>query len=145
MILHKRRQIATGCLEADIEGAREKLRSYCDPKQYWRYHRKKRQSRTGLIYFIEADGLDAIKIGFTTDIGKRLADLKTALPVQLRLIGSVVGPASLEQSIHKSLKEHRITGEWFRRQPALDEMSKHNVDVSLIISLARRKRKMLSA
>jgi len=129
VILDGGKEIATGFSEIEQAFAEERLEQYCDPRQYWRFHRKKRATRQGTIYFIEAIGLDYVKVGFTTDLEKRMADLRTALPVRLMLLGSITGPATLEGELHTALAAHRHTGEWFAKAPAIEAMRSYGVDV----------------
>lgn len=71
------------------------------------------------VYFIEAVGLDKVKVGIADDVGRRLAGLQTASPVELRLLAAVPGDESLEQRIHASLSRYRVRGEWFFLTPAV--------------------------
>ena len=64
-----------------------------------------------MIYFIEHAGL--IKIGFATNIEKRLESFKTAIPAFVRL-GSMEGSRGHERAIHNALAFYREKGEWFR-------------------------------
>lgn len=73
------------------------------------------------VYFIEAVGLDLIKIGFANNIASRLASLQTASPVTLRLLGTVPGGRALERFYHDCFSDQRARGEWFRRCPELDK------------------------
>lgn len=75
----------------------------------------------GSIYFI-GNAMDGpIKIGFTSDSNpvRRLAQLQTASPDELRVMGLVHGHKSLERKIHAFIDLHCIRGEWFERKPAL--------------------------
>lgn len=72
------------------------------------------------VYFIEAVGLDLIKIGFALRLSERIAELQTASPVPLRLLGSVLGGRDLERFYHDCFADQRVKGEWFRRCPELD-------------------------
>lgn len=75
--------------------------------------------RLGKIYFIANGENDLIKIGFTSDIGKRFADLKTGSPVSLTLIDCVPALKSTERWIHAFLKDQRSYGEWFEEDDLL--------------------------
>jgi hypothetical protein len=65
----------------------------------------------GKVYFVECAG--AIKIGFSTNLEKRLLNLNTGAPAKLVLIGAIDGPQILEGAIHAHLDIFRTTGEWF--------------------------------
>jgi len=71
-----------------------------------------------VVYFIRAGARGPIKIGSTSDLGKRLASLQTASPQRLQLVGAIPGGAELERAIHARLSEFRISGgEWFGPAP----------------------------
>lgn len=71
----------------------------------------------GYVYFIRNG--EAIKIGFTDNIKRRLAGLQTSSHTTLELIGSVSAGALDELSIHARFAHLRIRGEWFRAEPDL--------------------------
>ena len=68
----------------------------------------------GFIYAIEAEGREYIKIGFSTNVERRLAALQTGTPDELRLIAHWPGTLAEERQIHLKLKEWRIVREWFK-------------------------------
>lgn len=70
------------------------------------------------VYFIQSGDGGPIKIGYSTNVAVRLADLQTASPHDLTLLASLPGGPKLEKVIHRGFDEHRIKGEWFR--PAED-------------------------
>lgn len=67
------------------------------------------------VYFVEADGLGLVKIGYALDVRKRFIALMTASPVRLTLLGTLPGGAKLEAAIHAQLADHRAHGEWFHK------------------------------
>lgn len=69
------------------------------------------------VYFVEAVGLDLIKIGHSIDLMKRLVSLLTSSPARLFVIGSIPGGRQKEREIHVALHAHRSHGEWFRKTP----------------------------
>jgi T5orf172 domain len=74
----------------------------------------------GYIYAI-TDGT-AIKIGWTARHPRsRLAQLQTASPAELQLIGAVLASAYQERTVHHRFASHRIRGEWFRHVPEIVE------------------------
>ncbi len=81
---------------------------------------------TGFVYFIEAVGLRAVKIGFSHDPQHRLAELQPSCPVQLRLLAAVPGTESIESTLHHKFLNQRIHGEWFHleKDSPLDRMVK---------------------
>lgn len=76
--------------------------------------------RSGLIYFIEAEIANLVKIGYTRNIQSRVGGLATFSPVRLRLIGLIYGSTADEEALHRQLAAHRSHGEWFRRSPEMD-------------------------
>jgi hypothetical protein len=80
---------------------------------------------TGYVYFIEAMGLDRIKIGFTTDAPMaRRSQLQGACPVELDLLGFSPGGAErdarrYETKLHETFGPFRVRGEWFEAVPIM--------------------------
>ncbi len=76
-----------------------------------------------MIYFVQADGVGHIKIGFTDgeDAAVRLATLQVGSPVPLRLLGVIRGTLSDEKDLHRRFAAHRVVGEWFK--PVADLMA----------------------
>ncbi|NQT15096.1 MAG: GIY-YIG nuclease family protein [Planctomycetes bacterium] len=73
-----------------------------------------------VVYFIEAVGLDRIKIGRSQDADARLESLRTGSPVPLRLLG-VIPPGGKEGEIHRAFAASREHREWFASTPELME------------------------
>jgi hypothetical protein len=69
------------------------------------------------IYFIEAVGMDLIKIGYTIDPVKRFMGMLTTSPAPLSLLGSIWGGPRREAEIHAQLEPYRLHGEWFKKVP----------------------------
>jgi excisionase family DNA binding protein len=74
-----------------------------------------------LIYFIQAEEIGHIKIGFTgdEDSAERLRALQTGSPVRLQLLGEIPGDELDERTIHQKFAAARVNGEWFRAIPQL--------------------------
>ena len=74
-----------------------------------------RQSE-GFVYFITAGPRwkSPIKVGWALDPTRRIRELQTGNPRNLKLISSAPGDIGLEQLIHSILREYRLAGEWFR-------------------------------
>ncbi|MEU7298441.1 GIY-YIG nuclease family protein [Streptomyces exfoliatus] len=60
-----------------------------------------------------AEGLDAFKIGTTTDAGKRLGSLQTGLPLTLSVLWTCEGGRDLGRALHEEFRTYRQRGEWF--------------------------------
>jgi hypothetical protein len=65
------------------------------------------------VYIIEAVGLDRIKVGFTSDLVKRLRTIQTSCPAPVLLIAVIRGGRETERDIHRTLRPYRAYGEWF--------------------------------
>lgn len=72
-----------------------------------------------VVYFIEAVGLDLIKIGYALDPWTRFTNMMTMSPAPLSLLGVLDGGAKLECAIHEQLAADRAHGEWFHKTPAV--------------------------
>lgn len=70
-------------------------------------------SERSVVYVIGAVGTRLIKIGQTTDIRRRLADLSTGSPVQLSVLWTAPGDQRLESDLHCYFRRQRRHGEWF--------------------------------
>lgn len=72
------------------------------------------------VYFVQAEGLGCIKIGFTDGrVADRLRSLQTACPARLKTLGVMQGTASTERGLHRRFAHLRISGEWFRAEKEL--------------------------
>ena len=65
-----------------------------------------------MIYLISYDN-QFLKIGYTKNITKRLAQLQTSIPIKLEVFHLIDGDISLEKEIHVLFKDLRTQGEWF--------------------------------
>jgi hypothetical protein len=68
-----------------------------------------------VVYFIEAIGVDLLKIGHTDrDVETRLRELQTGNPHTLRIAAMMQGDTATERSLHEQYKHLRVNGEWFK-------------------------------
>lgn len=69
-----------------------------------------------MIYFIQAEVIGNIKIGFTDadDADVRLAALQTGSPVPLKILATIPGSQEDEKNLHRRFWAHRVCGEWFK-------------------------------
>lgn len=75
---------------------------------------RKPRGRMGKVYLVEAVGVQAVKIGFTSGcVQKRLEYLQTGSPHELRVVASVDADKGFETDLHKMLADYRIRGEWY--------------------------------
>lgn len=76
-----------------------------------------RPRSSGWIYFIQAG--DFVKIGFATDVDKRLKALETGSPVDLVVLSTERGTMEDEAYYHRKFADLRARGEWFRYGDAI--------------------------
>jgi len=99
------------------DGFSAKCKSCADTDNAGR-SRKYRAKITSLarevVYFIMWQELDAIKIGFTSNLVHRFRALKVSLPGTMSVMGVISGGAKLEKSVQNLFKELHIRGEWYR-------------------------------
>ena len=65
------------------------------------------------VYFLEAIGIEKIKIGVSGNLRNRLKQLENASPVPVRLLLHLPGGVDLEDRIHCALAEAHSHGEWY--------------------------------
>ena len=80
---------------------------------------------TGLIYFVRQGQNGPVKIGWSTDVRKRLVHIQTYNPEKLQCLGVMEGSARDEHALHRRFRDHHIHGEWFRPAPELMEFIGH--------------------
>lgn len=73
---------------------------------------------SGFVYAIAA-GNDRVKIGWSSDLMKRLTKLQTDCPDEVRLLGVVPATVRQEQELHRLLAAYCISREWFRLEGAV--------------------------
>lgn len=71
------------------------------------------RKHVGYVYFILSEQSKSVKIGYSSTPEKRLDNLQTGSPVQLKLIGKLQATKSDEASFHAHYQEYRTHGEWF--------------------------------
>jgi hypothetical protein len=79
-----------------------------------------------MIYFVEALGADAIKIGYTRGLAdgtphSRVSAIQTNCPLKLKLLATTPGSYDYERELHSRFTDDWIRGDWFRASPALRE------------------------
>ena len=65
------------------------------------------------IYSIYCPNKNQIKIGYATDPLKRLASLQTGTTDRLDILTTFSGGLKEERQLHETLKNYRVSGEWF--------------------------------
>lgn len=68
-----------------------------------------------IIYFVQIQPGRQIKIGWTTDLEKRIAQIKNSLPEKktLNILGTMEGTRRDEGRLHKRFAELKTRGEWY--------------------------------
>jgi hypothetical protein len=66
-----------------------------------------------VVYVLGTPGSNTVKIGRTTNLAKRLADIQRMSPVPLSVLWSTPGGHELETRLHRHFATHRSHGEWF--------------------------------
>lgn len=79
-------------------------------------HKTRPENTTSVVYFAQSH--DQIKIGWSRDVTKRMAALRTGNP-DLTLLHTIPGGYDLEQELHYQFSEHRLGGEFFKAEPVL--------------------------
>lgn len=73
--------------------------------------------RESMVYFAQRDDLGAIKIGFTSNVDRRLDELNHKRKhgtARVYLLATMPGDKSVELSIHRAFAHLSIGDEWFR-------------------------------
>lgn len=72
-----------------------------------------------VVYALGTPGSNVVKIGRTTNLDRRLADIQRMSPVPLTTLWTHPGGSELEANLHRHFKGLRSHGEWFtfRRDP----------------------------
>ena len=79
-----------------------------------------------MIYFIQQETTNYIKIGYARDPNQRLIQLRTASPYKLVLLGIMDGGTQTEDEIHSLFNSSRVRGEWFSPSDDLLQYIKRN-------------------
>ena len=81
--------------------------------------------KQSFLYFVQAVsggvGIGPVKIGYATDLRKRLRQIQSHCPFALRLLKAVAGGFDFEADLHRQYREWNSHGEWFEATPKLLE------------------------
>ena len=66
-----------------------------------------------VVYVLGAPGSNTVKIGRTTNLAKRVADIQRMSPVPLNVLWTTAGGSELETQLHRHFAGLRSHGEWF--------------------------------
>lgn len=78
--------------------------------------------RTGIVYFLANLSADTVKIGFTTNIKKRVDVLQTGNHNRLEVCATLSAPPSVERFIHEAVSDYRVFLEWFEHNGIVDDL-----------------------
>lgn len=79
--------------------------------------RRQKGARQGLIYFVQPQGVDVVKIGFTSrPIERRLKTFQVFCWTALVLLHVTPGTEADEDRLHDRFQHLHIRGEWFRAE-----------------------------
>jgi hypothetical protein len=76
---------------------------------------RKRSAVGSVVYFVQESVSNAIKIGTSVNLDRRIRALKSYFPMgSLTVLATVPGGHGVESWMHSKFKDARIRGEWFR-------------------------------
>jgi hypothetical protein len=87
----------------------------------------------GFVYFVQSGDDGLIKIGYTSDIRKRISSIKTCTPTPIKLLGYIEGDYLTERELHKKFKKYNSRGEWFTcTKEIIDYINEVNIRMTYI-------------
>lgn len=80
-----------------------------------------RLALAGDVYFVQAEKLRLIKIGYAKDAGERFRSLQVGSPDKLTLLGAIysMNAQAMEAELHVRFARLRQHGEWFQPEDEL--------------------------
>lgn len=73
--------------------------------------------RKSSIYVAQRDSDSAVKIGYTSDVERRMRELRKDTRSSVCLVASFPGDKPAELRLHDRFAVHRLDGEWFSPSP----------------------------
>jgi len=83
--------------------------------------------KQGYVYFIKCR--DKIKIGYSTNVNKRLKQFSVGNGEKLELIYKIQTDRYLESVLHKKYQNYHISGEWFEAEPIIRMIEQRKRDI----------------
>jgi hypothetical protein len=71
------------------------------------------QRYNSTVYFLEAIGVNRVKIGWSRSLAARQKNIQACCPVPLQVIHTESGEKPREQALHLQFANDRCNGEWF--------------------------------
>lgn len=90
-------------------------------------------SAPGWVYFAYCAG--RIKIGYTANLGVRMAHLATHAPMPVTLLLAISGDETYEEDFHQQFSADRAHLEWFRLSASLREFIEERLEPETALSL----------
>lgn len=76
-----------------------------------------------MIYFVQTNDNAHIKIGYASNVEKRMAALQTGAPRGVKLLATMPGDKQVERAVHERFARLRGHGEWFDTDRAIIELA----------------------
>lgn len=82
----------------------------------------------GFVYFVQSGSGGPIKIGWSQDVDRRMAELQVGNAHRLIFLGKIAGRMEDESATHAKFAHLRMEGEWFRDAPEVHDYVREAVD-----------------
>lgn len=79
------------------------------------------ETKEGLCYFVGAQQVGLVKIGYAKDVEMRVNHLQVNTPVEVRLLATAEGGLWREREYHIRFAADRVRGEWFKLTPEIEK------------------------
>jgi predicted XRE-type DNA-binding protein len=73
-----------------------------------------------MIYFATCRDIGRVKIGYASEVKRRIAGLRVSCPLELKLEAVVEGGRGVEAALHERFASARVRGEWFTITPEIE-------------------------
>lgn len=91
-----------------------------------------------MIYFIEAVGANAVKVGYAANVGVRIKYLQTGCPFELRILKIIEGSRQDEAALHRKWWQAHLRGEWFTLSKLRAEIVAETSPIPTVIPLVSK-------
>lgn len=99
-----------------FENEKPEVARVCVMNAMWREGHPgwRKRTRRSYVYFIKAENVGLVKIGYSDRPEERLKSIQGMSPVPLRLLGWMPGSQQDERDLHARFAHLHSHGEWFR-------------------------------
>lgn len=73
-----------------------------------------------VVYFLHAPDCGLVKIGYSFELWRRVAEIQLLSPARLEILGAMPGGLRKESELHRRFAHLRSHGEWFHLDDELD-------------------------